>query len=272
MIKYIIEKRGERMRYYVVADPHGFYDELISALTEKGFFSDTGPRKLIICGDLFDRGEKAMELQELIISLMERDEVILIRGNHEDLFVEMIENLEVYLNYIKYTHHYQNGTYGTALALSGMSEEDVERYTERFKNTIYRTPYYSKIIPSMVNYFETEHYIFVHGWIPCRIVRVGLDERKRFFAMSNWRNATPKEWRDARWYNGMDAWKSGALENGKTIVCGHFHTSWGHSTIDGNCSEWGEDADFSPFIHDGIIALDACTARTGKINVLVIDD
>ena len=39
------------MKYYVVADVHGFYTELITALTEKGFFEDKGPHKLIVCGD-----------------------------------------------------------------------------------------------------------------------------------------------------------------------------------------------------------------------------
>ncbi len=47
------------MRYYVVADPHGFFTEMKTALEEKGFFSDAEPHKLIICGDLFDRGAEA---------------------------------------------------------------------------------------------------------------------------------------------------------------------------------------------------------------------
>ena len=73
------------MKYYVVADVHGFYSELITALTEKGFFKDESPHKLIVCGDLFDRGQEAVKLQDFIVDLMRKDEVILIRGNHEDL-------------------------------------------------------------------------------------------------------------------------------------------------------------------------------------------
>ena len=48
------------MKYYVVADVHGFYREFIEAINDKGFFNDTEPHKLIICGDLFDRGEEAV--------------------------------------------------------------------------------------------------------------------------------------------------------------------------------------------------------------------
>ena len=36
------------MRYYVVSDVHGYYTPLIEALTDKGFFEDKEPRKLIV--------------------------------------------------------------------------------------------------------------------------------------------------------------------------------------------------------------------------------
>ena len=77
------------MRYYVVADVHAFYSEFISALTEKGFFEDNKPHKLIICGDLLDRGKEAVKVQNFILDLIARDEVILIKGNHEDLVLEL---------------------------------------------------------------------------------------------------------------------------------------------------------------------------------------
>ena len=75
------------MRYYVVADVHGFFDELKVALTENGFFEDKTPHKLVICGDLFDRGQQALLLQEFILDLLSKEEVILIKGNHEDLIL-----------------------------------------------------------------------------------------------------------------------------------------------------------------------------------------
>lgn len=260
------------MKYYVVTDIHSHLDILIRALEEKGYFSDTGAHKLIICGDLFDRGAQAKRLQNFILELMARDEVILIRGNHEDLFCEMITNLETYFPYIEYTHHYQNGTFNTALLLTQMNKHDAQASPDTLRECVNKTPFMSKILPAMVDFFETEHYIFVHGWIPCDVVRVGIDEKKRYFTAQKWRQAGKKAWQSARWINGMEAWSCGAVERGKTIVCGHFHTSWGHSRIDGKCTEWGNDAIFEPFVRDGIIALDACTAHTKQINVLVIED
>lgn len=80
------------MRYYVTADVHGYFSELKSALAENGFFEDTEPHKLIICGDIYDRGAETLELQNFILDLMSKNEVILIRGNHEDLALELLNN------------------------------------------------------------------------------------------------------------------------------------------------------------------------------------
>ncbi len=44
------------MKYYVVTDMYGFYTDFYEVLKGKGYFEDKEPHKLIICGDLFDRG------------------------------------------------------------------------------------------------------------------------------------------------------------------------------------------------------------------------
>ena len=39
------------MKYYIIADIHGFYTELHKALDEAGYFTDPEPHKLISPGD-----------------------------------------------------------------------------------------------------------------------------------------------------------------------------------------------------------------------------
>ena len=256
------------MRYYVVADPHGFYTELMSALEEKGYFADTNPHKLIICGDLLDRGKEALKMQDFILDLIERDQVILVRGNHEDLMLSLLANWEN--RSYEQRHHLHNGTVDTTLQMAGESSITPEN-CENILKCAQSSPFVTKIIPQMVDYFETEHYIFVHGWIPCS--RVQLDKTKYLNTkIEDWRHATPDEWWEARWINGMDAWLQGVKEAGKTIVCGHYHCSYGHTYIENKGSEFGDDADFSPFVADGIMAIDACTAVSGKVNCIVVED
>ena len=250
------------MKYYILSDIHGFYSIMKAALTRVGFYADPEPHKLIVLGDLFDRGNEACKLQEFILNLMEKKQVILVRGNHEDLFVDMITKDRG----SPYHHHITNGTYETALQLTGYDYFSAQDCPLGLAREGRATPFYQVIIPSMVDYFETGHFIFTHGWIPC------IRERNGSYSYySTWRNATSEDWRRARWINGMDAAQT-ASDSEKTIVCGHWHTSYGHSVYEKKCSEFGPDADFSPYYGPGVIALDACTAYSKTMNVLVIND
>ena len=254
------------MKYYIVADLHGFLDKLKESLREAGFFEDDQPHRLIVCGDALDRGKQAVELTDFLISLLEKDQLVYVRGNHEDLFIQCMLDIAkkgVYAIASGGSHHYHNGTWDTLLQLSGMSEQQAFESPQEMLRGVMRSAYYRKLLPKCVDYYETANYIFCHGWIPTA----------DYSYSPKWRKATFEEWRVARWSNGMaQACKFGITEPGKTIVCGHFHASYGHAKIAGECSEWGEDADFSPFYADGIIALDACTAYSGRMNCIVIED
>ncbi|MBR2024697.1 MAG: metallophosphoesterase [Clostridia bacterium] len=253
------------MKYYVVSDIHGFFDELKEALTESGFFSDKEPHKLIICGDLLDRGKQIDELVKFILDLMKKDEVILIRGNHEDLLIDLVDNIYDYLPYPESTHHGSNGTLKTALSLAKMTKTKMQLDPENFRNRVLSTLFVRKIMENMIDYYETDNYIFVHGWIPCYYEKYRPREIKYSFR-PNWRKCDKKEWEYARWINGMAAHKWGAYEKGKTIVCGHYHSAWGHELFEGVRN------DFSPYYDKGIIAIDGCTVLTKKVNCIVIED
>lgn len=266
------------MRYYVVSDVHGFYKELRSALDNKGFFDDKEPHKLIMCGDALDRGCETLEMQRFMLNLFNNDELIFIRGNHEDLMLDMLDKFDEYRFSIAIgaSHHNSNGTWNSALQLSGMDEFHALRNTKEFLQNIADSDFLSTLVPNSLNYFETEHYVFVHGWIPCfsdTQLPVWHDVARRYRYNPNWRTAKEKDWENARWMNGMDmAVNHGIKVNGKTVVCGHFHTSYGHSRFEQKGDEFESDADFTPFYSDGIIALDACTAYSGIVNCIVIED
>lgn len=255
------------MRYYVTSDVHGFYTPLRAALTEIGYFEDKEPHKLIICGDLFDRGGEALELQSFLLDLLEKDELIIIRGNHDDLAIDLLKdwNRGSYLDY----RYHANGSVGTAMQLTGATLTELFNDGEEIGKRFANSPYIQTIMPAMVDYYETDNYIFTHGWIPCSFVVLG---DKRYIPMKDWRKASLRQWEDARWMNGMDAAHQGIIEPGKTIVCGHVHVSYGHRKYENDGGELDNNPNFTPYYSDGIIALDACTAFSGKVNCIVIED
>ncbi len=259
------------MKYYVVADIHGYYSKLKSALKRKGFFEDTAPHKLVICGDIFDRGSETIEIQNFIKDLLNKDEVILIRGNHEDLMEDLVKDLSEGKIYMLGGYNRSNGTTWSLLDLTHCDLIDARTKTNEIVSRYYETVYYREILPKMLNYYETKNYIFVHGWIPC-LELIEKSDSVQYLYQEDWRDANEERWNRSRWVNGMYAASIGVIEPNKTVVCGHWHASYGHSILDGKCSEFGKDANFSPYYAKGIIAIDACTAHSGKINCIVIED
>ena len=116
-----------------------------------------------------------------------------------------------------------------------------------------------------VNYFETDHYIFVHGWIPVIENCLLYDE--------DWRNASKDRWEKSRWCNPLIMTEYKLFEPNKTIVFGHWHCSafWNRQNPE-EYNQFGGSANFNPFITKDYIALDACTIRSKKVNCIVIED
>lgn len=264
------------MKYFVISDTHAFYDETMRALEKAGFFAPGENGKLVILGDLLDRGQGAVKLQELALDLLKKDRLIFIRGNHEDLMLQMAEDFETEnIEMLKrgWSHHISNGTFDCALQLTGMSATAAIRYPKVFAAKIYASPFCRTLIPAARNYFETKNYVFVHGWIPVLSDTEDTYYRgyKNFYFNENWRNASERDFANARWYNGMQFAEEFFVPD-KTVVCGHFHASYGHCYLEEKGSEFGKNADFTPYYGKGIIAIDACTAYSGFVNCIVIED
>ena len=259
------------MRYYVVADVHGFYTPMIEALAQAGYFDYAGEKKLLMLGDLLDRGKETVQMQDFVYDLLMKNEVILVRGNHEDLLEDLVDDLAAYAELgLHYTHHYRNRTVQTVADLCRCSVGTMIEEPYQIRSRMRQTPFMRIVMPEMHDYYETEHYVFVHGWIPM-IDLSSIGQHGQFLYDPAWRDTTLDRWNKARWYNGIDAARAGILVPDKTVVCGHWHCSYGHY-LDGAPEEFGAGADFSPYRADGVIAIDACTALSGKVNVLVVDD
>ena len=263
------------MKYFVVSDIHGYLEALIDALGGAGFFECAEPKRLVVCGDLLDRGPDSRELCEFMLALLDAGELIYVRGNHEDLLINCLTEIasgRIVSIASGMSHHYANRTWHTALALSDMGRYDALSYPDELVRRVMASDFYERLLTAALDYFETPNYIFTHGWIPA--AASGTYPDVSYSYRPDWREADNLAWERARWYNGMSlACTHGVKEPGKTIVCGHWHASFGHVNIDGTSTEeWGDGADTSPFYADGIIAIDSGVAVSGRLNCLVIED
>ena len=244
-------------KYFVSADTHSFFSIFYKELQAQGFDKDNPEHILIICGDLFDRGEEAVDIYEFVKSLGDR--FIYIRGNHEDLLFDCVQELRENDGCAS-SHHYSNGTVNTVVQL--MEKNIVDEVLEFINN-------------KSIDYYETKDYIFVHGWIPNNETRVVsyYSSETIYSYIPNWREANKEQWEAARWDNGMRCWEQGVREPNKVIVCGHWHCSYGNYNIHHlGSGEYCEDAHFEPFVDEGIIALDGCTRYSKRSNVIVLED
>lgn len=229
------------MKIFAVSDVHGFTSILKRKLSDAGFERNNPNHLLVLCGDLFDRGSEAKEMLKFINEI---DNKIMVKGNHEDLMQDMITR-----EYPLY-HDILNCTYDTAVQLAWNDSLNDVDYTKLYG-------IFDNLCSQMVDFYETKSYVFVHGWVP-------ITSGKR-----DWRNSSL--WKKARWLNGMEMQMKGKTLAGKTIVCGHWHCSWGNA-IKYDVSEFDDDAIWDPYTAPGIIAIDRCTAHTKDMNIVVLED
>jgi hypothetical protein len=253
------------MKIFAVSDVHSFMLPMIMALNEKGFEPNNPKHLLVVCGDLFDRGPDTVKLIEYFRNLKNW---VYVRGNHEDLMEDYLFRGR------EKTYDITNGTVRTA-------NDILEAFANEVNPDDHLSPmkvvhnHLAPLFGRALNYFETKNYVFVHGWIP---LAYRQDDPYAIYGdpteyTDQWRDG---DWGQARWTNGMRAAHKGKIIPDKTIVCGHWHCSYGHMIdsikTDNWIEEFGESAIWEPYYADGVIAIDRCTAYTGKVNVVVLED
>ena len=263
--------------YFIFSDVHSYFNILMIALSDAGFDENNPDHIIISLGDLLDRGPDAIKCLNFINNFPE-DRKILIKGNHEDLMMQAIRR-----GYFE-EHDRHNKTHETVRQVTGevihYSDFGASALEAMSKNESWNT-YYN----SCIDYYELGDNIFVHGWIPSRYEFIEEDVGGHYdWYYNDWKQGN---WERARWDNGMKMWAMGIRLPNKTIYCGHYHTSWGHSNLHNDGKEFLErietmyidpetgktepHARFDPFIDEGIVAIDGCTALTGIVNVVKLE-
>jgi predicted MPP superfamily phosphohydrolase len=247
------------MKIFAVSDIHSFYTPMKEALDKAGFESGNEQQLLVICGDCFDRGN---ESQQVLDYLMNVPNKVLVKGNHESLFEEFCQRR------YPMSHDWSNGTAKTIMDLAPEAKNwDVACMVaiEKMK----------PLLDQMVDYYETENYIFVHSFVALKCndnYPVYYTRNRKFEYDPDWRTAHASAWETARWGNPLDLAMKGLNKTGKTIIAGHWHCSTGWA-MEAGIPEFGYGSCFEPYYYkDELIMIDACTAYTHKVNILVIED
>lgn len=235
------------MKLFVVSDVHGHCTLLKEALEQAGFNRDDPEHLLISCGDYFDRGNENIQVLQFFERLPRK---VLLRGNHEDLLLKLLYTGQLL------PHHYINGTVSTLQNFFGNYFVDPISDTIDFSGKTRTVDRLCDFIEQTVDYFETEHYVFVHGWLP-----------EKGLTASGRAQASPEEWAAARWVKWIEKYRSGRPLTDKTLICGHVPTF----CATGIPHYHGKDRG-SIYYGDGLIAIDAGTADSKRVNVLVLQD
>ena len=239
-------------KYFVVSDIHSFVSELKYSLRQAGFNKKNKDHTLIVCGDVFDRGDETVEVYKYLKSIPKK-RCILIKGNHESLYKELLTKS------FPDRYDFYNGTVRAFCNIASIDEEKLSRYYwieqgfangldyDQIEEKLYSTWNQIKTIVAnheittwlnskqWKNYFELDNYIFVHSFIPVKV----KDEWKemhpyklRSFCYEyspDWREASEDEWELATWGDPIDNFEYNLFkpeaDNGKVLIVGHWHTS-----------------------------------------------
>ena len=283
--------------YFFVSDTHSFYTPLMTALHNKGFDEHNQDHILVVLGDIFDRGYETLEVYKFLKSLP-KERCILIYGNHEHLYFNLLTKR------FPDSYDFSNGTVRTFCQIACFEEQLLDRsywYKKAFLestddsskqniNKYANMPYeyWRQILEivemsditkwlksdAWINYFETPNYICVHSWIPSSIKYPGgytYFPGEEIGYRDDWRNATDTEWNDATWGCPWRKAKLGWNKTNKTIMCGHWHTSDFFNNLTKQKKQMYDCPIFKSKRYK-LIGLDACTAGSNKVNVLVLNE
>lgn len=110
--------------FAAVGDIHGRYDLLIRMIDQIGDLPDI--HKVVFLGDYIDRGEQSAEVLRYLHHLHRNsDNVVCLRGNHEDMLLSFLEQPEVHgPTWLSHGGRQTLASYGVPQAYPGSPEDD----------------------------------------------------------------------------------------------------------------------------------------------------
>lgn len=118
------------MKYFAVSDLHSFATELKASLRLAGYNKKNKDHVLIVCGDVFDRGDETLEIYKYLVDIPKKRR-ILIRGNHELLFLKLLKKS------FPDSYDFSNGTVKTFCHIAQMPIDLLEEFLYNYDEQAY---------------------------------------------------------------------------------------------------------------------------------------
>ena len=131
-------------KMFVVGDIHGQF-MMLEELLENW---QPDEERLLFVGDLADRGDNSKAVFERIHQLMEEEEAIVVKGNHDEMLELFLENPSEHLPL-----YYMNGGESTVNSLLGRSTSR-ENYQENVEEIKAEYPWLLPMLKSLPLYYE----------------------------------------------------------------------------------------------------------------------
>lgn len=267
------------MKYFAISDTHAHHSEAIKALAEAGWDENNENHKLIVVGDITDRGSEALKHIEWLKRLTDENKAIVLRGNHDQFILGFFRNRDQSFNWmhnglnttIDDLDHRTNSFQMYCLSL----DKEMNTYTfgewQRItaKSIQKEYPWMKEWFENLPDYYETKNYIFTHGIIDWRVEDWHESQMQKYNCKQGWLSnhwATPEDFLK---FNN---------HTGKHLVVGHLNASLMRYTLTYGGNDLYDYREYHPdneIYYDEKIDtyfLDTCTVATKRVNVLVIED
>ncbi len=138
-------------KIFAIGDIHGCLEKLEELMAKLDI--DRQKDTLVFIGDYIDRGKSGKEVVDYVINLQgQYHNVVCLLGNHEQMFMQYLEGSdeELYLG---------NGGVSTLSSYEIFLSDNIEKRRGKIPEAHWK--FYESLLP----YYETDGYIFVHAGI-----------------------------------------------------------------------------------------------------------
>jgi serine/threonine protein phosphatase 1 len=153
------------LRVYVVGDIHGNADALRDAFrridADKPLWAIRRAVQIFL-GDYVDRGPASREVLDLLITRSQTDEVLLLKGNHEAMFLEFFDNPSLLGHWRQFGGLQTLISYGLKPSINPTGDEQRELALELARRI---PPAHRNLIAAMPLSFSIGDFFFVHAGV-----------------------------------------------------------------------------------------------------------